>query len=182
MNFVQSILNSRTPLSFTALLLARVVRIAFAASLLLLCDSAYLVHPSLQFCTLYLLNLRLISSQICASTYYTCFANLLQETIICSSVWYFTRNGFKTLAMYTNTCSLAGTNISLVAFSFVKKDALVGCLLWFCQHMLYVLFNIWQNSQSSFSHPIIFYPSGCTKFQREGCWPSNCCVVIFPNW
>ena len=43
-----------------------------------------------------------------------------RNIIIGSSVWYFTRNGFRTLEMYTKTCSLASTSISLVTFCIVQ--------------------------------------------------------------
>ena len=72
-----------------------------------------------------------------------------------------------TLAMYTNTCSLAGTNTSLVTFSIVEKDALVGCLLLVLSTHAVGTFQHLAKFPKSFSHPIIFYPSGCTKFQRE---------------
>ena len=185
MNFVQSILNSRTPLSFIALLFVRVVRVTFAAKPMSISVAIlwFCLSSTSKFAILYIVSAESKTdflTNLCINLLHMLCKSSARNIIISSSVWYFTRNGFKTLAMYTNTCSLAGTNTSLVAFSIVEKDALVGWLLFGSFNTGCMYFSTFGQFPKLFQPPIIFYPPGCTKFQKTV--DPVTCVVISPSW
>ena len=97
----------------------------------------------LLFCTLYLLNSKLISLQLCASASHMPCKSSARNIITCSSGWSFTRNCFKTLEMYTKNCGLAATSTFWWLFILLNRmHLLVVCSLVPSIHVLCIFQHI----------------------------------------
>ena len=134
-NLVQSILNSRSTRSLTEDFLARLVRVPLAANSISMLDASLWLSlfRTFKFASLDIMSVKSKMSfftNFCISFPHISNKSSPMDIIIGSSVWYFTRKGFNTFEMYTNTWSFAGSRRSLVALAMVAKDALVGCLLF----------------------------------------------------